>query len=192
MFHIFILHITWRLFRTFTVSHYALIMLDLSSLTLFITLCSCVFAFLCYCRRLLFGAHVSEGLTFLDVLSTVYILVSLIISLVKLGLRSPHWNLWQTLADQLVTTFLLKKAFQPVHWCKICCRFQNQRCMTSIIVKIRGLNEHYAILHYLSFCRHRNIPWFTACVYLKLASGSKVMYHYAKASIILYLVKWYF
>jgi len=31
---------------------------------------------------------------------------SLMISLVKLGLRSPHWIFWRTVAVQLATTFL--------------------------------------------------------------------------------------
>ena len=32
--------------------------------------------------------------------------ISLMISLVKLGLRSPHWIFWRTVAVQLATTFL--------------------------------------------------------------------------------------
>ena len=63
---------------------------------------------------------------------------NLIISLVKLGSSLAHRNFWRTVADQLAHTFLLKTAFQPVHWRKICRRLLNQRRISKNNVKIRS------------------------------------------------------
>jgi len=50
----------------------------------------------------------------------------------------PRYITWLKIAPlkKSVRIFPLKTTHQPVHWRKICFRFQNQRCTTSVNLKI--------------------------------------------------------